>query len=80
MDLWNPEHLLPLAPDDEYDSESKQIAGKLKINDTVDEVASVIAGVCSAAFSGKYDAEYCQEVAEAIVRDLERKFSTAQNK
>lgn len=75
MDLWNPEGLLPYAPDDEYDIESKQIAKQVKINHTVDELAEIVAQVFSKGFGRQYDIEHCSEIAEAIYRDLNKEFS-----
>lgn len=58
VDLWNPEELLPYAPDDEYDIESKQIAKQVKINHTVDELAEIVAQVFSKGFGRQYDIEH----------------------
>lgn len=75
IDLWNPEGLLPHAPDNEYDIETRQIAKQLKINHTVDEVAEIISRVCSEAFGREYEIRYCHEIAEAIFNDLNEEFS-----
>ncbi len=72
VDLWNPESLLPHAPDDEYDIESKKIAEEINENCTAEELAEIISRVFEKGFGGNYDRERCSGCAEAVYRDLNR--------
>lgn len=74
VDLWDPVGLLPYAPDNEYDIESKQIAKQVKLNHTVEELAEIISQVFSKGFGREYAAKCCSEVAEAIYKDLNEEF------
>jgi len=40
IDLWNPYGLLPDAPDDEFDSESLIVTGKIKDGDDMMTIAN----------------------------------------
>lgn len=46
--------LLPEAPSDEFDSESRKIAGRITVNSTVEEIAQIICDVFSKAFDENY--------------------------
>ena len=70
VDLWNPENLLPYAPENEYDIESGQIVKKIKTNHSVEELAEIAAQVFSESFGENYDMKRCKRVAEAIYKDL----------
>lgn len=69
VDLWNPESLLPHAPDDEYDIESKKIAKQLRGYQTVEELGEIISRVFEEEFGEEYDMKRCRGVAEGIYRD-----------
>ncbi len=74
IDLWNPEKKLPSAVDSAYDMEAKQIAKRIKINHTVEQLAEIIEQVCFEEFGWKHDTKYCIEIAEAIYKDLNEEF------
>ncbi len=67
IDKWNPYGLLPDAPHDEFNSESENVARKLKTDSSVEKIASVVSKVFSAAFEPQYfTVEQCMDVAKNI--------------
>jgi hypothetical protein len=77
IDEWNPYGLLPGAPDDEFDSESRQITERIfEQYKTISVVAltSIIATIFTVAFGvGEgFDEAYCKPVAEKLRTALDR--------
>lgn len=70
IDEFNPYGLLPDAPDDEFDGESRQIAGKINVNSTVEEIAEIISKVFSKAFDEDFDLKDCMIPAEKICTSI----------
>lgn len=68
IDEFNPFELLPEAPNDEFDGESREIAGRIKINGSVGEVAEIISIVFSKAFDEKFELKDCMATAEKIYK------------
>lgn len=66
IDEFNPYNLLPEAPNDEFDRESREIAGEINVNSTVEEIAKVISKVFSKAFDTKFEIKVCMATAEKI--------------
>ncbi len=68
IDEWNPYKLLPDAPDDEFDPESREIAGKINTNSSKTEISEVIASVFYRAFGEdeEFTADSCMDTAEKI--------------
>lgn len=70
IDEFNPFGLLPDAPDDEFDSESREIAEKIKIDNTVEEIAEIISMVLLRSFSIKFEIPDCMETADKIHKSM----------
>ncbi len=70
IDAFNPCNLLPEAPNDEFDSESIEIAEQISVNSTVEEIAEIIAKVFSKAFDQKFDIKKCMVPAEKIYKSM----------
>lgn len=67
IDEWNPYGLLPDAPNDEFDGESRMIAAEIKYDDTVDKIAEVVSKIFSQQFEPQYfHVEDCHDVAAKI--------------
>ena len=67
IDEWNPYDLLPCAPSDEFDGESKMIAAKIKVDDTVGTIAEIVSDIFSRQFEPQgFLVEDCQDVAAKI--------------
>ena len=67
IDEWNPYDLLPCAPSDEFDEESRMIAAKIKVDDTVDTIAEIVSDIFSRQFDPQdFLVEDCQDVAANI--------------
>lgn len=73
IDEFNPFDLLPEAPNDEFDSESRKIAGKININSTVEEIAWIISDVFSKSFDEIFELRYCMSPAERIYKAMKNK-------
>lgn len=70
IDELNPYGLLPEAPNDEFDSESRRIAEKINKNSTVEEIAEIISEVLSKAFDANFRAKNCMPTAEKIYKSI----------
>lgn len=70
IDEFNPMGLLPEAPNDEFDSESRKIAGQINVISTVEEIAEIIAKVFSKAFDDKFEIIECITTAEKIYKNI----------
>jgi hypothetical protein len=73
VDEFNPFCLLPDAPDDEFDSESRDIAGRINVNSTVEEIASIISSVFSRSFDEIFELKYCMKTAEKIHHSINQR-------
>lgn len=73
IDEFNPYNLLPEAPNDEFDSESREISEEISINSTVEEIASIISNVFSKSFDEKFEIKYCMIPAEKIYKLIKYK-------
>ena len=76
IDEFNPMGLLPEAPNDEFNSESRKIAGQISINSTVEEIADIILNVLSKAFDEKFEYKSCKESAEKIYYAINNTYRT----
>jgi len=71
VDKWNPYGLLPEAPCDEFDEESRVLAGKLKPNSSLEEIAKAVSAVFSASFEPQsFTVDNCMDVARRIKEGL----------
>lgn len=67
VDEWNPYGLLPDAPGDEFDRESKAIYRKISPEDTVQDIAKAVSAVFSSSFEAEgFSIKECAAVAENI--------------
>ncbi len=66
IDDFNLYGLLPEAPNDEFDIESKKIARQINAKSTVNEIAEIIANVFSKAFNKSFDTKKFLVPAEKI--------------
>ena len=73
IDEFNPYGLLPEAPSNEFDSESRKIAGQINVNSTVEEIAEIIASVFSKAFNENFEIKECMVTAEKIYKSMNNK-------
>jgi hypothetical protein len=73
IDEFNPYGLLPEAPSDEYDIESREIAGQINDNNTVEEIAEIISIVLSKAFDANFDFKKCMVPAKKIYKAMKNK-------
>lgn len=70
IDDFNPYGLLPEAPNDEFDSESMEIAEQISLNSTIEEIAEIIATVFSIAFDTGFGSKKCMVPAEKIYKSM----------
>ena len=71
VDEWNPYSLLPDAPADEFDGESRMILGRINKNSTAEEIAVIVSDVFSKQFEPRYfQREACLDVAKTIEFNL----------
>jgi len=70
VDEFNPMGLLPRAPDNEYDNESKKIVCQINQNSTIYEIAEIISKVLSKSFDEKIEIKKCLATAEKIYQSL----------
>lgn len=70
IDEFNPMGLLPHAPENEYDIESKKIASQINQNSTINEIAEIISKVLSKSFDEKFEIKKCLATAEKIYQSL----------
>jgi hypothetical protein len=71
IDELNPYDLLPEAPDDEFDSESSEIARKINVNNSIEEIAKIISVTISRTFdNSRFNSDYCMKAAEKINEEL----------
>lgn len=77
IDEWNPYQLLPEAPSDEFDRESRSIASKIRYESTTDEIAKIISTVFSSSFEPScFSKKDCRVVAKKVhngILDMQRK-------
>jgi hypothetical protein len=69
IDKWDPYELLEIyCPDDEYDTESKEIANRIKLEKSIYEIANIISKVFTNSFNKPelFSVENCLKVAEKI--------------
>lgn len=66
INKWDPYDLLPFAPLDEYDSESKQISKKITKQSTVYNIAIIISKVFTSSFGDTFTSDKCLTVAQDI--------------
>ena len=68
IDEWNPYKLLPDAPSDEFDPESKEIADKITAVLSKTEISEIIATVFYKAFGEdeEFTVDSCMDTAEKI--------------
>ncbi|MDD4679618.1 MAG: DUF1871 domain-containing protein [Clostridia bacterium] len=66
IDEFNPYSLLPQAPNDEFDSESREIASRINVNSTVEKIAEIISEVFSEEFGENFEPKDCMTTAEKI--------------
>lgn len=65
----NPYGLLPEAPVNEFYGEAAWIAGEIKVTDTVQKIATVMARVLTESFDDTFTVKGCMEYAKDIVVD-----------
>lgn len=70
MNELNPYLLLPDAPADEFDSESKEIAGRIRSDMSVGQVAAVIADVLNRAFAENVSPDRYREISARILQEI----------
>jgi hypothetical protein len=70
IDQFNLYSLLPEAPNDEFDYESRKIAGQINVNSTVEEIVEIIAKVFSKAFDEKSETKKYMATAEKIYKSM----------
>lgn len=73
IDEFNPYGLLPEAPSNEFDIESRKIAGQINLYSTVEEISEIIVNVLSKAFDKKFEYKRCKETAEKIYYAINNK-------
>lgn len=73
IDEFNPYGLLPEAPSNEFDSESREIAEQINVNSTLEEIAEIIAKELSKAFDANFDMKKCMVPAEKIYKSIKNK-------
>lgn len=73
IDTWNPYCLLPEAPHDEFDSESKRVARQLRYDSSVEKVAKTVSKVFSCAFEPQdFTLDACMDVAVKIKEKFDK--------
>lgn len=70
IDEFNPYSLLPDSPYDEFDSESREIERRIKINSTVEEIAEIISEVFSKAFNEKFERKNSMVTVKKIYKSI----------
>lgn len=70
IDEFNLYGLLPEAPSDEFDSESRKILGRITINSTVEEIAHVVCDVFSKSFNENFKITDFKITAEKIYNSI----------
>ncbi|QLY81817.1 hypothetical protein [Clostridium intestinale] len=70
IDEFNLYGLLPGAPSDEFDSESRKILGRITINSTVEEIAQVTCDVFSKSFNENFKLTDFKITAEKIYNSI----------
>lgn len=76
IDEWNPNNLLPLAPENEFDTESKLIAERISETDSVKQIAWVVSMVFTEEYEPDgegYSVETCMGVAQMIKDNMDAK-------
>lgn len=58
------------APDDEFDSEAKEIAERIEITMSAEEISEIIADVFNRSFNERDKSEHFMNVAEAIANNF----------
>ncbi|MDR2975248.1 MAG: DUF1871 family protein [Propionibacteriaceae bacterium] len=67
IDEWNPYSLLPDAPSDEFDQESRAIAQRITKASSITDIAHIISEVFSRSFEPEsFPLDRCLAVAESI--------------
>ena len=68
IDEMNPYKLLPDAPENEFDPESREIAGKISMDLSKTEISEIIASVFYRAFGEdeEFTVDSCMDTAEKI--------------
>lgn len=73
IDKWNPYGLLPDAPNDEFDNESKAVTDKINFESSIDDITRVISSVFSSSFEAKYfQTEDCIATASEVKQNIDR--------
>jgi hypothetical protein len=73
IDEWNPYGLLPDAPCDEFDGESRMIAAEIEDDDSADKIAEVVSKIFSQQFEPQFfRVEDCHDVAAKIRLNIDR--------
>lgn len=73
IDEFNPLGLLPDAPSNEFDIESRKIAGQLNVDNTPEEIAEIISEVLSRSFDTKFELKECMMIAEKIHKSIKNR-------
>ena len=74
IDKWDPYGLLEIhCPKDEYNCESKKIAEKINIENSIYEIAEIISKIFTNAFNEPeiFSIENCMKIAEQIKIQME---------
>ena len=72
IDEWNPYGLLPDAPSNEFDGESKSIAAEIREGDSIEKIAKIVSHVFSQQFEPDYfGVASCMDVAEKIKKNID---------
>lgn len=66
IDEWNPMGLLPMAPPDEYDIESKALSEVFQPSMSTQELAETIAGIFTHYFDEPFSSRQCEGAARRI--------------
>jgi hypothetical protein len=70
IDEFNLYGLLPEAPSDEFDSESRKVAERITVNSTIEEIAQIICDVFSKAFNENFKIKDFKITAEKIYKKI----------
>lgn len=70
IDDFNPYSLLPEAPNDEFDIESREISTRINVDSTIEEIVEIISEVFSEAFHDNFEVKDCIETAEKIFESI----------
>jgi len=73
IDEFNPYSLLPEAPNDEFDSESREISTIINVDSTIEEIAEIISEVFSEMFHDNFEVKDCIETAEKIYKSIKNR-------